>query len=254
MVRSGICALCRRWQDTLCESHFLPKGVYKIIGNHHSPGPVLLTRDREEAISCQAKRPLLCLDCEGRFNTRGENWTLKACACQDGFKLREILLTQRADPLASGLFGFDCAEIPYLDTATLSYFAISIIWRAAACRWRINGVEIGQIDLGIYAESFRQYLLGTSGLPSNTVVSVVVSSLETVPMVATFPQSNRLDGYRTHFFSIPGLDFTVDVGSRLPDAVRELCISRGSLIYGSLAENEVRAAMLSLMKSRQRTR
>ena len=251
-MKTGVCALCRKQSSELRESHLLPKAIYKIIRspNHRPPDPVLLTVDREEQTSFQAKRHLLCGDCEERLHRHGEDWTLEACARPEGFKLREQMLLQRADPLPYGLSRFECNEIPFLNTDALSYFAISVIWRAAVCRWQIAGQDIGQRDLGSYEAAFRSYLYGTSGFPANTVVSVVVSSLESAPLEATFPESNKIDGYRMHFFSIPGLDVTVDVGSRMPESVRDLCLSRGSIFYGSLADWERHAAMLAVMRFR----
>jgi hypothetical protein len=55
-----------------------------------------------------------------------------------------------------------------------------------------------------------------------------VSSLDPVLLLATFPQTRKWGGYRSHFFCIPGISFTVNVGRRLPDFVRASCLYRAS--------------------------
>jgi hypothetical protein len=45
--------------------------------------------------------------------------------------------------------------------------------------------------------------------------------------MATFPETQNWGEYRSHFFSIPGLTFNVEVGKRIPEWLRDVCLWRG---------------------------
>jgi hypothetical protein len=57
--------------------------------------------------------------------------------------------------------------------AAITYFGMSVFWRAAALSWRLGDRGIG-INLGLYAEPFRAFLLGQSGFPDRTALCVLV--------------------------------------------------------------------------------
>src|ERR1700730_12243138 len=72
-----VCKLC--WQTKeLQDSHYLPKGAYKVnrAPALRNPSPVVLSNDEVLQSSAQLSDYLLCRDCEQRFNENGENWVL----------------------------------------------------------------------------------------------------------------------------------------------------------------------------------
>lgn len=66
----GICALCKKENVKLCESHIIPKGVYKRAKRDNKKTYVkrnILTGDRK-IIQSGEKQNLLCSECEKLFN------------------------------------------------------------------------------------------------------------------------------------------------------------------------------------------
>ena len=225
------CKLCLEDAEKLMESHFIPKATYKRVrdSNSRNPSPLLMSMKGEHQTSRQAVRELLCEQCEQRFHSRGEDWTLRHAAHDaNSFPLREILQEHTCYAPTPDLGYFACVEVPSVDVEALAYFALSIIWRASVTNWTIDGLEINPLDLGReYNEAFRRYLLGNTQFPENVALFFSVSSLDPVLLLATFPQTRNWGDYRSHFFSIPGMSFTVNVGRRFPDFVRESCLYRG---------------------------
>ena len=150
-----------------------------------------------------------------------------------------MLLAHEAVNVLRDMHCFYCAGLRSINADALCYFAASVIWRASVRPWSIDGVKIDPLQLGKYSESFRLYLLGSAGFPSNTVVTVIVSSLADVHLMATLPETKKYDGYTSHFFSLPGLDFTIDVGARMPPQWEEMCLYRGAqrpIFYTAVAD------------------
>lgn len=256
LAPKGNCPLCLE-METLQESHLLPAAVYKHIRDTHTrnPNPVLFSKDGERQTSRQVQQYLFCSSCEQRFHHAGENWTLKHIARQGNiFKLRNILLAHEGSKLNDDMYCFYCADIPSINADALCYFAVSVIWRASVCSWAIDGVKPAQVGLATYAEPMRLYLYGDTGFPTNTVVSVIVSSLTDVYLMATLPQTKKFQGYTSHFFSIPGLDFTVNVGAQIPTRLQEMCLYRGlrrPIFYSAGAEVETACAYARLRSARE---
>ena len=173
---------------------------------------------------------MLCFECEQAFHKNGEDWTLAHYArASRVFPLRDVLLPHTAQKLVDDLHYYSCVGIPEVNVEALCYFALSIVWRAAQRPWTLDEIKIDQLELGPhYSEAFRRYLLhGASHFPGDVAVFACVSSLTDVPLIATLPQSRNWGDYRCHFFSIPGLTFTVNVGKRMPDYIRWACLYRG---------------------------
>lgn len=238
---TGKCRLCEELRE-LRESHLLPRALYKRLLDkvNRKPHPLLFSEKDGHQTSRQAQQYLLCSDCEQRFHRYGEDWTLDYCARDPNtFKLRDLLLSQTCSEVADGIYCFYCADIPDVNVDALCYFALSVVWRAAVTRWRIDNVPITRLDLGPYAGAFREYLQGVAGFPKDTVLWVCVTSLTEVPLICTFPETRNWGDYRSHFFSIPGITFTVDVGKRIPQGVRDTCLYRGRrrpLFYTAVAD------------------
>jgi hypothetical protein len=251
------CPLCQQ-MAVLQESHLLPAAVYKHLRDPQArnPHPVLFSKYGERQSSWQAQQYLFCACCEQRFHRNGEGWTLEHSARQgNNFKLRDILTAHEGSKLLEGMYCFNCADIPSVNADALCYFAVSVIWRASVCSWSIDGVKLAQIELAKYSEPMRLYLLGDAGFPTNTVVTAIVSSSPDVLLMATLPQSKKFQDYTSHFFSIPGLDFTVDVGARMPTMLQEACLHRGlrrPIFYSAVAGLETARAYDRLRLARER--
>jgi hypothetical protein len=139
-----------------------------------------------------------------------------------------VLLKHPCDKLTDDFYVFRTAHIPAINGDALCYFALSMIWRAAVRPWTIDYKVIDQLVLGsVYVEAFRLYLLGRTPFPENAALFACASSLQAVPLICTFPQTRNWGDYRSHFFTIPGLTFTVNVGQRMPDFIRQACLNRG---------------------------
>lgn len=147
----GQCRLCLRCDVELQESHFLPKGIYRILRDdgHPNPNPFLVTGSARVQTSWQMKANLLCEACEGRFCKNGEDWVLRSCLKKDGsFRLAAWLAARAPDISAAGAATriYFAANIPEIDIAALSYFSASIFWRASIHGWNSDGsipVELG---------------------------------------------------------------------------------------------------------------
>ena len=238
----GRCELCRQYRK-LQDSHLLPRALYKRLLDkaNRNPHPLLFSSEDEHQTSRQARQFLLCSECEQRFHRLGEDWTLDHCARDaHAFKLREILLRHSGQELVDGMCRcYYCATIAEISANHLCYFALSVIWRAAVRSWVIDGKRTTQLALGPYTESFRGYLAEAAPFPVDTVVWVCVSSLKELPLICRFPATRKYVEYKTHFFSIPGLTFTVAVGKLTPQWARDICLYRGRdrpLLYTAAAD------------------
>jgi hypothetical protein len=141
--------------------------------------------------------------------------------------------------LQDDLSYFRCVKLPEVNADALCFFALSVIWRAAVRSWTIENIRLDRLQLGRhYEEAVRMYLLGHVAFPENVTLFACVSSLADVLQVCTFPESRKWPEYWSHFFSIPGITFTVNVGERMPDYLRLACLHCGDrpLFYTDLAD------------------
>jgi hypothetical protein len=82
------------------------------------------------------------------------------------------------------------------------------------------------MNLGAYADSIRRYLRGETSFPSEMVLSLSV--LPTAAAVVYFHlpfETQAAEGYTTFHFYIPGLNYTLWVGSEIPTEVSQMCLS-----------------------------
>jgi hypothetical protein len=233
--------LCQRSVE-LRRSHLLPAALYKraLDRSSKNPHPVLFSAEGEHKTSMQATRSLLCCDCEQLFHRRGEDWTLRhAASTPSTFPLRDILLSCKAHQLTHDVQYFRTDAIPSVDADALGYFALSVIWRAAVSDWEIDGELIPQLQLGPYAEAIRTYLLSEADVPGDLALEVIVCSADETHLMTTMPETKHWGAYHSHFFDIPGISFMVDVGARIPDEFRQMCLFRGAgrpLFYTATAQ------------------
>jgi len=116
--------------------------------------------------------------------------------------------------LPDGVILYRGASIPEIDSEQLTYFALSVIWRAAVHKWR-NGPRTVSLELGPYLEPLRQFLHGEAPFPDCMMVVVRVSSLSDCAPSVNLPVSRPGSGFKVHAFAILGLTFLVVVGKML---------------------------------------
>jgi hypothetical protein len=227
------CALCQQTRE-LQNSHLVPKGLYRLARareGQHNPNPVILTSKVQRQTSYQAVRPLLCAECEQRFNRQGEDWVLKQCYRGYGvFRLRDLL--RDSVPLHSNenLRIYNAATVPGVSIEKLVYFCISVFWRASVCDWESSGEKYRTISVGTKdQEPVRQYLLGAAELPPSASILVVASGLKTPAIVFNFPDTIRVESQHCHSLHIPGLMFQLSLGGHTErEALEASCIMRSS--------------------------
>src|ERR1700687_3500501 len=93
---TGTCKLCSRTNQELKESHLMPAGMYRrILSEDKNPHPVVITKDGSHQSSRQVTDFVFCGECESRFDSGGENYTLRFAAGNGRFRLLEALESSR---------------------------------------------------------------------------------------------------------------------------------------------------------------
>ncbi len=230
----GICPLCLNPKEKkLHESHYIPAALYpkrrKLqYATRISTGPLLNQN--------QIKNPLLCFDCEQRFDQNGESDVLRWINPKGKrFPLSEMLkvaLPRDYDPTLSRYSGADLG----VDMDKFAYFAISMVWRGAVHDWvMFDGTVRPRTELGGFLEPMRQYLMGKAPIPPDTSVIVIVTNDDESRKVWTTPSMHvEADCLNFRFLTF-GVLFRVMMGYRMWDFFRhQSCVSpRKCLFYGS---------------------
>ena len=231
----GVCKLCLQMEE-LQDSHFIPRAMYKYLrtASEKNPNPVVVGRTRESTTSKQVKDFLLCAKCEDLFNKNGENEILKWVWNGKSFPLGDrlaVAVPLSLDPSVTPSFSGVSIGV---DTEKFTYFALSVIWRAAVHEWDMPfGGKTNLLNLGAIDDPIRKYLLGTAGFPPEVVV---VATACTDPLsIQAFSIPTRVPGYPGTCFAILtlGIYFRVLIGSGITPASREICcaISKARPIF-----------------------
>lgn len=221
----GECKLCHVTGE-LRDSHFIPKAAYKIIKESEGESPVVVNAEVSLQSDSQMRDHVLCAQCEERFNKNGESWVMKYCSRNaEGFKLKELI--DASKPLTgNGLKVYSAALIPEIDLEQLTYFASSIVWRAAVHKWKLGKKRIEPIYLGTYREELRRYLLGETPFPKNAVVWVSVIPEEKLWNVFIPPYGEKVNQCKRYKFPFLGMSFMVFLGNQIDSTFREMCTLR----------------------------
>ena len=217
---TGTCGLCRLDRE-LRKSHLLTAATYKLSRDpdRRNPNPVILTADRATTTSKQVSDRFLCGECEDRFSRLGERYVLGQCARRDGeFRLRTDLAG------APVLYEDERFRVHPVDELLADrveqymYFAASVVWRAGARSWSLDGKNLGRIPLGErYEEQLRQYLLGEAAYPVRARLFVHVWSDDRVDSTSVPPTSERINRTWRHKFCVPGILFILFLGGAVPE-------------------------------------
>jgi hypothetical protein len=228
--RIGKCSLCLSTDVHLQDSHYLSKGIYRALRSNkdnNNPNPYHITENSAVRSSKQFKAYLLCSNCEQNLNKNGENWVLKHCLMRKG----ESLLINQITKLSpdheeeDGTIYFSSNYPDIINIRDLTYFAISIFWRASIYPW--NDDKTIPVKLGPYGEVFRQYLMLEKPFPSNTALSIILRKKSKISGLTYFPIGSNFNGYHLYQFVIPGLAFILYVGNKVPKHCQDFCFVNG---------------------------
>jgi hypothetical protein len=137
----------------------------------------LARRQRVTGAREEIADPLLCIKCEGLFNRQGESEALRWLAPK-AKKVRPPLwqALDRTTPAVEGPdFKMYFASSLGLSAERIAYFVLSLVWRAAAHEWPLfGGTTSRRLELGEWYEPIRTYLLGETGFPPHTYLTMAV--------------------------------------------------------------------------------
>jgi hypothetical protein len=226
----GQCKLCLYHGIELQDSHFISKGIYKILRDEaaKNPHPWQITLGHAIQISTQMTDFLLCRECENdRLSRNGENWVLANCLRQGRFRLANMLSSQTPHLRSVGnpttLYHAD--KIPQLNRSALAYFAASIFWRGSIHGWNEDGST--PVKLGPFQESFRKYLMQEADFPQYAALVVAVREGKEFDRVTYPPVGERKGLFHAYKFPMPGLAFELIVSKSIPSIYRQMCFVRG---------------------------
>ncbi|MBJ6749558.1 hypothetical protein [Geomonas anaerohicana] len=231
----GLCGLCRKYSE-LKDSHLMPKSLYGALRNAYPESGHDLVFARKSTKTAgftdyQVKKPFLCACCEDRFSKFGENIVAPECHRGKGnFTLLDKIKVAKAEFIQNEERWISPQNCGTIESSAYLYFAVSIIWRASAGDWA-DGLELYHGALGEkYQERIRRYLLGETDCPKNIYLAVYVDNDNDLLPLMSFPVVNNKSGYHHHIFYIPGVKFSLVIGSKA-DGVKELFEQSQTNIY-----------------------
>jgi hypothetical protein len=223
----GVCKLCLQTKD-LQNSHYMPKGAYKI---NRAPAlknasPVVLSDEQLLQSTAQISDYLLCSDCEQKFSRNGEAWVLNNVPRNYGEKFPILDALNAEAPLLvdGGTKLYAGAKVKLIDMERVVYFALSVFWRGAVRQW-ISSLrsETPSVHLHSFEEPIRQFLLGTSPLPDDVAIWVLVCPNGSVLNAALMPWDNPLPECSRYCSYLSGLYFVLHFAHKLPQSYRTVC-------------------------------
>lgn len=215
----GICKLCLQ-EKNLQNSHMMPAALY---GNRKKEFEVI-TLSGTVKTTTQMRQPLLCHECEQRFNKGVESHVLNMISLKTKkvFPLRDrmrVSYPRDSDPSSSRFYGPDFG----LDMDQFAYFAMSVVWRAVAVQWLMQDGNLTQeVNLGAFQENMRRYLLGETLLPPDMAIIVAVCSDDESRKHFFHPTGFVEAGCINFQFLARGVFFRVMMGCQMWPCLREM--------------------------------
>jgi hypothetical protein len=216
--------LCLKTRPLL-RSHLIPAAMYKYLldPKKKNDNPVVVGRKVTATTSKQVVDYLLCSSCEDLFNKRGESWMLKQVWNGKQFPLLDRLNVAHPYCTFSEVVAFSGSAVG-IDTDSLGYFALSILWRAAVHVWNTPfGGKTTLLDLGPVEKPIREFLLGEQPFPDDVAIMVHIctdSSSRGSFHVPSRVQANPIPSFG---FQTLGVMFRIYVGNIIPGNIRALC-------------------------------
>lgn len=201
-----ICGLCKESVQSLKESHFIPARFYRAMTRSHN-GYTSATPRIATNTSRQVWSYLLCGDCEGKFNKKGEDWVLKNY--------------------------LNISQIKNIDVQKLVYFATSIFWRASAYSWHlpVGQPSVYPLQFGPYSEKLRNFLMGNSPFPDEASLGIFISQNPQHDCVIFPEEGDRISGgFRRYAFFIPGITFVLCLGQKIPSDLKNECAAHKNVL------------------------
>ncbi len=226
----GLCPLCLRDGQELRNSHLLPAWSYRPLRDGNR-APRMITEEKTHSTSRQIREHRLCTDCEQRFGRDEDVVARLVKETPDGSTAWLDALRPIHEEAHHNLF-----DSSAVDVAAVTRFASSVFWRSAVFK-TVDGIRLGP-----YGETFRRYLVGESGFPSDAWLMVSVlrkttGELRTDRTITTPATGGRIHRQRNHWFALLGTVFNLGVGNMPPPGALELCFSRtGRVVLGENAE------------------
>jgi hypothetical protein len=225
MTQIGKCKLCLSQKD-LVDSHFLPASIYKLCRDTTTgQNPIAVSRGVAKHTTDQITDYVFCLECEKRLNENGEAWVHLNMARPEGFLIRDAL-EKVAPAMATDHFAvYAGGAVPGIDIDQLSYFGLSIFWRAAVHRWpALNADELRmeRLSFNKYEEPIRLFLLNGTPVPPDIslLISVWPYKNPQPPIAFHTPVGKRNQDWYSYSFYIPGLDFKLAIGKAISPVLR----------------------------------
>lgn len=222
----------------------MPQGLHKIVQDY-GPHAIEIKGMTAMISSRQANAPLLCTDCEQRFQQRGENRIIKNCwRSPQEFLLLDTLDQAQTPWATSEVRVYDGRNVPGVDVNKIVYFAASVFWRGAAHLWndprdKAPGGGPVNITFGEHLEPLRKFLMDEGPFPDLMYLSTWVenardtrSNMHLVPPFMAFDQGHEI--YRCF---IPGLTFTLWIGADVGGAIKRTCTARTGLLTVTSSES-----------------
>ncbi|MCU1310958.1 MAG: hypothetical protein JWO20_2083 [Candidatus Angelobacter sp.] len=188
--------------------------------------PVVITSKFMMTSSRQVSDYLLCFDCEQILNRNGEHWVLPKLATWDrGFPFYNLLTEIPAVVKDGKLLAYASGRNPSIDAGKVIHFAMGIFWKAAVHSWR-GGKTEPRLQLGPYTELIRQFVIGDAAFPENVALSLHVLSPPAKAFTFFQPYQGAARGsFRVSAFYVPGMEFTLSVGKRIPIEIMRTAVS-----------------------------
>lgn len=214
-MKRGICRLCLS-EAGLCDSHYLGKRLYSLIQTDGEQ-PVLLSASHIAQTNQQIRDDLLCAECEGRFNDRGERYVTSLVNQHGNFKLLDLIHAAPRMRIEGEFTVYRALDIG-VDTDFLAYYALSVIWRGGVhIWWTFKSTATGGINLGVHEEPIRKYLLGIGLFPAGVLLKLSVATDFASQNSVKFPEVSPDQPDATVFtFRALGIWFDVAVGENPP--------------------------------------
>lgn len=222
----GKCKLCLQTTD-LQNSHLLPAAIYKMCRSEKDD-PITVRNDptirnfRVFQTSKQVTGFVLCSACEQLLNTNGEDWMIPQLSTVQKFPLYQELTSIAPEASWEDTTAYAASKLETIRVDLLAHFALGIFWKAAVHDWQ-TGQGTLRIQLGPYRNGLRDFLLG-GPFPKHTylMTTLVPPALPTIS--ARLPITHRSAQFPCHSFYVPGVEFTLTVGNRVPDFLVATCV------------------------------
>ena len=239
------CKLCAVVKE-LCDSHYLPKRLYAFLRATQlkNPNPVMEVGGELRQLSIQYRGHVFCETCEGLFSKHGEKWVLANIPHEYDavFPLQDAINLLTPVFKGNDLVLCDVNGLSAFDLKQLAYFGMSIFWRAAVHEWKTTtGLVAPKVELGALEEPIRKFLLGDGPLPDDTkmVLTIDVWPYKKILQVAYPPCVAHLQGCQRYWFYIPGLFFSLFLGSNIPRHLPLRNAAKGIIAVDTAAANSV---------------